>query len=322
MSPVPWDRIVNEAWARRQACPDLRACTAVRLINGADDGAPAGVAVDRYAEHFVIWARPAVNDATLHGVMEALRQVTSASPRARGAIVLKRLAVQVQDRTTHEIAGPAPRETSVLDDGVQLVTRLQAGLQTGLFIDARPERRWVRAHAAGYEILNLFAYTGAFTAHAVVGGARRVTSVDASRAALLWGRRNVEANGFDADAHRWFADDAESVLRRAPTASYGGIILDPPAFGRAKRKKFVLRSALPVLLDHALRAVRPQGWVLMSTHDPDLNLEQAWEAASRRSGRRADVAWTLRPDCDFPGLDRIRRDEVNVALQAVAIRVS
>src|SRR2546429_52057 len=79
---------------------------------------------------------------------------------------------------------------------------------TGLFLDQRDTRLHVRACSKGVEVLNLFAYTCAFSVHAALGGARRVTSVDSSRAALSRGRENMSASGLDPDAHRWFDDDA------------------------------------------------------------------------------------------------------------------
>lgn len=316
---VSWASIVSEAWSRRQAWAAVRSCTAFRLVDGDADAAPRGVAIDVYGPHYVIWLREPADDALLHGLPQRLRRLRAGGPRA--AIVRKRLARRIDDSDSDVLDGEPPDELTILDEGVQLAARLHGGVQTGVFLDLRPARRWVRAQADGAELLNLFAYTGAITTHAVAGGAARVTSVDASRHALRWARRNLERNDFDPDAHRWFADDAPAVLRRARAESYDAIVLDPPAFGRAKGRRFVLRAALPGLLDDALRAVRSSGWILAATHDPDLDLRAQLQAAAARSGRGAEIEWTLTPDPDFPGLRTVRRDEVNVALRAFALRV-
>ncbi|MDZ7686819.1 MAG: class I SAM-dependent methyltransferase [Gammaproteobacteria bacterium] len=67
-------------------------------------------------------------------------------------------------------------------------------LDTGLFLDHRPLRERIRTEADGKSFLNLFAYTGAATIHAALGGARKTTSVDMSRTYLDWAGRNLAAN--------------------------------------------------------------------------------------------------------------------------------
>lgn len=316
MSRFAWHYIVTEAWQRRQAWPALRDTTALRVVDGAVDAGPAGVAIDRYGDDFVVWMREGTDDAMLPAIAEAL---ASSTPGA--AVVAKRLARRTEDSRSKRVAGKVAPEHTILDDGVKLVARLEAGLQTGVFLDLRSGRRWVRKQARGAEVLNLFAYTGSLTAHALVGGAARVTTVDASRAALTWARNNAALNGIDPDQHRWFADDAFSVLRRAKVGAYDAVILDPPAYGRAGSKRFVLRRDLSSLLQQAFRVVRPGGWVFVSTHDPEIDLERAVGVGLTQAGRGGAVVWRFAPDPDFPGLGAVRRDEVSVALAAVAVRV-
>ena len=59
-------------------------------------------------------------------------------------------------------------------------------LDTGLFLDHRLLRRRVRTEADGKDVLNLFAYTGAFSVHAAAGGARSTTTVDMSATYLSY----------------------------------------------------------------------------------------------------------------------------------------
>ena len=61
---------------------------------------------------------------------------------------------------------------------------LEDYLDTGLFLDDRDLRRHVREKAAGLDVLNLFAYTGAVSVAAAMGGAHSTTSVDLSASML------------------------------------------------------------------------------------------------------------------------------------------
>lgn len=56
---------------------------------------------------------------------------------------------------------------------------------------------WVRKHAQGRRVLNLFAYTCAFSVAALAGGAEHVLNIDISRAALSRGRDNHRLNQQD-----------------------------------------------------------------------------------------------------------------------------
>src|SRR5690606_26388315 len=68
-------------------------------------------------------------------------------------------------------------------------------VDTGLFLDHRPVRRWLGANARGKRLLNLFCYTATATVHAAVGGAATSDSVDLSNTYLDWARRNFRLNG-------------------------------------------------------------------------------------------------------------------------------
>jgi 23S rRNA G2069 N7-methylase RlmK/C1962 C5-methylase RlmI len=71
----------------------------------------------------------------------------------------------------------------------------------------------VRAEAEGKRFLNLFCYTGSFTAYAAAGGAVETTSVDLSNTYLDWTRTNLSRNGFkDAGRHRTVRDEARAFL--------------------------------------------------------------------------------------------------------------
>lgn len=68
-------------------------------------------------------------------------------------------------------------------------------LDTGLFLDHRLTRQLVGAMARGTCFLNLFAYTGAATVHAVLGGGATTTTVDLSQTYLDWAAENLRLNG-------------------------------------------------------------------------------------------------------------------------------
>lgn len=76
----------------------------------------------------------------------------------------------------------------------------------------------------------------------------------------------MEASGIDPDAHRWFSDDVMTHLARTPDRSYDVVVCDPPAFGRAKKRRFELEQQLEDLIAACARISRSS--VLFSCHSP------------------------------------------------------
>jgi len=83
-------------------------------------------------------------------------------------------------------------------------------------------------------VLNCFAYTGAFSVYCAEGGAKKVISVDVSKAACATARKNLHLNWFPTDSHPVIEEDAFIYLRNTQE-NFNVIILDPPAFAKTGR---------------------------------------------------------------------------------------
>jgi 23S rRNA (guanine2445-N2)-methyltransferase / 23S rRNA (guanine2069-N7)-methyltransferase len=142
-------------------------------------------------------------------------------------------------------------------------------IDTGLFLDQRVTREWIRRLAPGRDVLNLFGYTGTASVFAAAGGARTTTTVDLSSTYLEWARRNLELNGFRGAAHRLVQADCRQWLEAAtagpaPQERYGLIFMDPPTFSTSKRMTGTLdvqRDQVP-LIRRAARLLAPGGVLL------------------------------------------------------------
>ncbi|MEM9514653.1 MAG: class I SAM-dependent rRNA methyltransferase [Actinomycetota bacterium] len=202
----------------------------VRLVNGENDGLP-GLVVDRYADVLVVKIYSAAWVPWLDVVIESLIDVTAAS-----AVVLRR-ARQVT-------AGP-PDGTVVVGSlvdprvrfsewGLDLEADVVDGQKTGYFLDQRANRRRIGSLAHGAEVLDVFAATGGFSAHAAAGGAVAVHSIDASAPTLAVAERNVARNAAGPVEHTIEVDDAFDALRRLRRAGrrFDVVVIDPPAFAQ------------------------------------------------------------------------------------------
>ncbi len=167
----------------------------------------------------------------------------------------------------------------VTEAGLVFQVNLSDYLDTGLFLDHRTTRALVRAEAEGRRMLNLFAYTGAFSVHAAAGGADGTVSVDLSNTYLEWTRTNLARNGFlDAGRHRTVRDEARAYLThraRRGEAPFDLVVVDPPTFSRSARSEVpwdVARDHAELLALVAANVV-PGGVVYFSTNARRFHLD-------------------------------------------------
>ncbi|MBQ5402886.1 MAG: class I SAM-dependent rRNA methyltransferase [Bacteroidales bacterium] len=122
-------------------------------------------------------------------------------------------------------------EKIVSEYGMKFLVNVIEGQKTGYFIDQRENRNLLRKYSLGKTVLNMFCYTGGFSVSSLKGGAKSVTSVDASQTAIDLTVKNGELNGFK-DNHEALATDAFEYLDKMEKNRFDLIILDPPAFAK------------------------------------------------------------------------------------------
>ncbi len=173
-----------------------------------------------------------------------LERVLAAIPSP--TVYLKKRPVEARTVVQEEVApltplrGPPVEELVAEENGLKFEIRPTNGLSVGLYLDAGGPRAWVREHAKGKTVLNLFAYTCGFSVAARAGGASRVLNVDRSRKVLDWGERNHLLNGFSVERRDFLAGDAfEWIPRLARKGEqFDLVVLDPPSFATSAKSRF------------------------------------------------------------------------------------
>jgi len=288
------------------------ATTAYRLVNEHGDGLP-GLAVDVYGAHFV--AQFLGDDAVRHeaAILDALAALGPAGiyvkyrPRQANVVVDTRRDDLAPERPARGEPTPAD-ELEIRETGLALAVRLGDGLSTGLFLDQREARRRVRESVAGARVLNLFAYTCAFSAAAAAGGAQRVVSVDASREVLARGEQNVARARADAGTHgddRFLRADAFEALARLAKGDerFDLVIVDPPTYATTRTSRWTSGASWRGLVTQCARVLAPGGRLLVSSNDrrlPVARFRRLVQDGVRDAGRRATQARELPLPRDFP----------------------
>jgi 23S rRNA (cytosine1962-C5)-methyltransferase len=263
-----------DRWARRSGF------TAYRIFDRDIPG--YHFAVDRYADWLWVseypWS-PGSEEDRLHTPRRA--ELLALLPEILG-VPPERTVVSTHQRQrwgeTQYARRPEAGQTLLVQEGeLQFEVNLGAYLDTGLFLDHRTTRARVGAEARGKRFLNLFAYTGSFTAYAAAGGAASSVSVDLSKNYLDWAQRNLTLNRLSGPSHRLVRQDVEAYLREAASAGerFDLVVCDPPprSSSRAAEASFEIQRDQGRLLV-ALRAVlAPAGRLYFSSNLRGFTLE-------------------------------------------------
>jgi 23S rRNA (cytosine1962-C5)-methyltransferase len=207
------------------------------------------------------------------------------------------------------LAGEAAPDTfTVRELGLRYRVKLTDGLSTGIFLDQRENRAWVRSLSAAKNarVLNLFAYTCGFSVSAVAGGASQVVSVDASQGALAWGRANLEDNALDGSKALFVTADAFGWLEGAKARGdrFACVVLDPPSYSTTHDgPRFSASSDYEALLALALTVLAPKGKLLACSNHRKITARRframCERAAQAAFGARAKV-YPRQDPTDFP----------------------
>jgi len=244
-----WSRRVAASVARRGAIADD---AGVRLINAEGDGLP-GVIVDRYAGWLCIQLSTLGAENASDAIATALAQTCQPDGIYERSDVPERALEGLDPKTGVLAGGQPPDAIEIREKDAKLLVDIAHGQKTGLFLDQRVNRRAAATYAKDRRVVNCFAYSGGFSVHAALAGARKVTSVDISAPACALAARNMALNGFahapvvTANCFDWLrsADDAGE--------RFGMVILDPPAFARGRGS---IESAIRGYKEINLRALR------------------------------------------------------------------
>ena len=265
--------------------PTKREITCFRLYDRDIPDTP--LCVDRYGDclHIAEYERPHERTSAEHTDWLDLMAKTASQvlevPRER--VFLKRRERQRGDDQYERFASRA-KTFIVKEGGLRFRVNLSDYLDTGLFLDHRVTRDMVRKEAEGKRFLNLFCYTGSFTAYAAQGGAATTTSIDLSSTYLRWTRDNLRLNEIPDAPHELIKADASEFMRRLPREPLFDLaMVDPPTFSNSKSTEtdWDVGRRHVELLNEVLLRLSPGGVLYFSTNFRRFKLDESALLASQ-----------------------------------------
>lgn len=300
MDDAFWRQKIRSALALRERIVPSET-TAYRLVNAEGDGLP-GLIVDRYGETLVV----AVNTAGMEKHCKQIFHALAHEIRPRGIYERSeggaRRMEGLSDRMGSVMGGEPCVPIEIRENGLRFEVDIISGQKTGFFLDQRDSRLLMGCLSSGASVLNCFSYTGGFSVYAAWGGAARVVSVEASAAANEMATAHLAMNGFSAMGHPVIRADVFQYLRRTEEV-FDIIILDPPAFAKAKRDIKTAGRGYKDINLQALKKLRNGGFLATFSCsnyiDEDL-FEKIVLGAVQDAGRTVRLLKKLGPGADHP----------------------
>ena len=177
---------------------------------------------------------------------------------------------------TRLMSGTVPDPHVVTEHGARFRVHVLKGQNHGLFLDMAEGREWVRQYVRHYpatlprlKVLNLFAYTCAFSVVALQAGAKQVVNVDMSHGALAIGQQNHPLNDISTGASFLAHDIFKTWGKITRGGPYGLAIVDPPSY---QKGSFIATKDYAKLMRRLPDLLAPGGYALLCLNAPELGL--------------------------------------------------
>lgn len=292
-----WREQFERCRARRQGIDG----NAWRAVHAEGDGLPSLI-VDRYDRWLVVQLLSAGLEHCRSDIITALHEVFAPEGiLLRNDVAIRKL--EGLDQVVELASGSVPEVIEVREGSVRWLAAPWTGQKTGAFLDQRENRRLAGALVpqAG-TALDCFSYHGSFALH-LAARAAEVTALDVSEAALERGAEHAALNGLT--NIRFVVGDAFDQLAEwhRDGRSFDLIVVDPPAFAKAKGQVPAALRGYHEINRRAMRLLAPGGRLVTASCSFHVRLPAFLEmlsGAAATSGRRLTLETVLGQPVDHP----------------------
>ncbi len=203
------------------------------------------------------------------------------------------------------IHGELPEEEIIFKEhGLRFSANVIKGHKTGFFLDHRHNRKRIGGLASGKTVLDVFAYAGGFSVHALAGGAISATSLDISEQALKMAVKNVSLNAHQGE-HKTLAVDAFKGMAQLYQSgqSFDLVVVDPPSFAKKESEITGALHSYARLTRLAVSLVKPDGILMMASCSSRVSADLFFDTIEKSmvsTGRYFELLEKTFHDVDHP----------------------
>jgi len=228
---------VKNAWEyRKTVMPDDLGCC--RVIFGEADWLP-GLIIDKYEDVLVVQCLALGMMQFKEEIVDILKELMLIDGfQIRGvfersdAKERKKEGLPLHKGFIGEAFDP---HVEIVENGVHYMVDVENGQKTGFFLDQKFNRKAMHHICKDKDVLDCFTHMGTFALNAGIAGAKSVQGLDISDFAIEQARENARLNGLDETVKFRTADVLDELPKLVSKGKqYDVVILDPPAFTKAK----------------------------------------------------------------------------------------
>ncbi|HZF71128.1 class I SAM-dependent methyltransferase [Sulfuricurvum sp.] len=207
-------------------------------------------------------------DEEEYAIVSMLRDFFDAEAKWEALVVQQRY---LPSSPSTVVAGELPEQCFAIESGLKYHINFLNAQNIGFFPDMKLGREFVRDHANGKKVLNLFSYTCSFSVVAIAGGATAVANVDMNKNVLSMGRENHRLNALDTKKVEFMPYNIlKSWSRIRKSGPYDLIIIDPPSF---QKGSFAATSDYEKIIRRLHEFAAEECIVLSALNAPELDSE-------------------------------------------------
>ncbi len=297
-----FEQKISRAFALRQ--PLFQTDTnSYRFIHGENDGMPGFIA-DVYAGVLVVKLYSLIWLPYLENILPVLQHLSRCETTVlRLSRTLQRTPDLLYGLYDGQILQGTLAEEVVIfkEHGLRFAANVVQGHKTGYFLDHRHNRKRVGKLSGGKTVLDVFAYAGGFSVHALAGGAAAVTSLDISRQALEMAQHNVALNFTNAN-HDILATDAFDGLAQLHRAGkrFDVVVVDPPSFAKKDSEREGALRSYDRLARQSVKIVAESGMLVLASCSSRVSADAFFAAIHEALPASAQLLEKTFHDIDHP----------------------
>jgi len=307
-----WETLIAKAWIKREPLRLSGDTDSYRLFHGYNEGAN-GITIEKFGDVAIIDykedIREQFNDlATVLNSYHTYSLIMAKGHQSLGLKLYQRL---------FSVSGEISDKPYYAEEyGLRYYIQPNTPHNAGLYVDARPVRKWLLNNSQNRRVLNLFSFAGSLGLAACKGGARSVTHLDRSAELVPRIEKSYSANSLAFDQRDFIKGDIYKHLPRAIRKGqrFDGIILDPPpkVYASMHAQNKPLGQDFHQLAQMCSKLLNPLGWLVCMFHSYDSTWDEEEQSIINASQGTLSVTERFNSGIDFPEDDSNMKLRVSV----------
>ena len=309
---IQWHELISKAWSDRKTLHESDEFDCWRVFHGYTEGAH-GVVIEKFGTMAMVEYKDDIRE-DLNAIKDALLQhfpftlIVAKGDQSVGLRLKHRLF------TLHGDFANAPKFAK--EYGIYYGLLPDTMHNCGLYLDARPVRKWLANNSEGRRILNLFSFTGSLGIAALKGGAKAAIHLDKSKDLLPRIQNSYEKNGLDFGTRSFIKGDIYKHLPKAIKngQKFDGIILDPPptVYKSPYSDHQPKGQDFSRLVSMCSKLLNSGGWLICMFHRYDATWDESDAEIIEASAHSLKTIERFTSECDFPDENVDRKLRVTV----------